>query len=132
MQDLPWHVIWSADNPVEVLNKHLLLLVGRFVRTKVIRLRNKDKPWFDDQFCMFLASSRRLIFLGPVIAFGITEESLSIVTANETYSEEKHQFSARNRDVLMNAQSHHKWWSTLKTAVFGLNLSLPSLVDGGG
>ena len=23
MQDLPWHNIWSADNPVEVLNEHL-------------------------------------------------------------------------------------------------------------
>ena len=44
MQDLPWHNIWSADNPVEVLYEHLLLLVGRFVPTMVIRVRNKDKP----------------------------------------------------------------------------------------
>ena len=48
MQDLPWHNILSADNPVEVLNEHLLLLVGCFVPTKVIRVRNMDKPWFDD------------------------------------------------------------------------------------
>ena len=27
MQDLPWRNIWSADNPVEVLNEHLLLLI---------------------------------------------------------------------------------------------------------
>ena len=49
LQDLPWHNIWSADNPVEVLNGHLSLLVGRYVPTKVIRVRNKDKPWFDVQ-----------------------------------------------------------------------------------
>ena len=49
MQDLLWHNIWSTDNYVEVLNEHLLLLVGRFVLTKIIRVRNKDKPWFDDQ-----------------------------------------------------------------------------------
>ena len=49
MQDLPWCSIWPADNPVEVLNEHLLQLVGRFVPTKVILLRNKDKPWFNDQ-----------------------------------------------------------------------------------
>ena len=35
------------------------------------------------------------------------------VRADETYSEVKHKFSNRNRDVLMNAQSPHKWWSTL-------------------
>ena len=27
---------------------HLSLLVKRFVPTKVIRVRNKDKPWFND------------------------------------------------------------------------------------
>ena len=49
MQYLIWRNLWSADNPVEVLNEHLLLLVGRFVPTKIIRVCNKDKPWFDDQ-----------------------------------------------------------------------------------
>ena len=28
-----------------------MLLVGRFVPTKVIRVRNNDKPWLDDE-CM--------------------------------------------------------------------------------
>ena len=41
---LPWRSIWSADNPVERLNVHLSQLVERFVPTKVIRVRNKDKP----------------------------------------------------------------------------------------
>ena len=30
------------------LNVHLSLLEERFVSTKVIRVRNKDKPWFND------------------------------------------------------------------------------------
>ena len=38
-----------TTNPVEVLNEHLSLLVGRYVPTKIILVRNKDKPWFDDQ-----------------------------------------------------------------------------------
>ena len=53
------------------------------------------------------------------------------VRANETYSEAKRQFSVRNRVVLINAQSTHKWWSTLKSAVFVLSSSLPPLVGGG-
>ena len=47
--ELPWRNIWLSDNPVEVLNEHLSLLVGRYVPTEVICVRNKDKPWFDDQ-----------------------------------------------------------------------------------
>ena len=35
-------------------------------------------------------------------------------------------------DVLINAQSLHKWQSTLKSAVFGLSTALLSLVGVGG
>ena len=81
---------------------------------------------------MLLASSRRLTFGGLVIALGITGKSVSCqVRANEAYSEAKHQFSVRNGDVLMNAQSPHKWWSFLTPAVFCLSSSLPSHVGGG-
>ena len=49
IRELPWRNICLSDNLVEALNKHLSLLVGRYVPIKVIRVRNKDKPWFDDQ-----------------------------------------------------------------------------------
>ena len=49
IRELPWHNIWLSDNPVEVLNEHLSLLIGGYVSTKVIRVHNKDKPWFDHQ-----------------------------------------------------------------------------------
>ena len=49
MQDLPWRNIWVADNPAEVLNEHLSLMVGHCVQTMVIQVRKKKKPWFDDQ-----------------------------------------------------------------------------------
>ena len=49
IHDLPWRNIRSADNPIEDLNEQLFLLVGRFVPTKIIHVRNKDKPWFDDK-----------------------------------------------------------------------------------
>ena len=78
--ELPWHNIWHSDNLVDVSNEHLSLLVRRYVPTKVIRVRNKDKPWFDDQNAgMLLASSKRLIFGGPVIALGLTGKSLSAI-----------------------------------------------------
>ena len=54
------------------------------------------------------------------------------VVANETNSGVKRQFSVRNRDVPMNAQSLHKWWSTRKSTVFGSSLSLLPLVCWGG
>ena len=118
-QDLPWRNIWSDDNLAEVLNEHLLLLVGRFVPTKVIRAHNKDKPWFDDQcrHAFGLKQEAHLRWTRDCSRVNWEEFVCCKVRANESYSEAKRQFSARNRDVLMNAQSPHKWWSTLKSSL---------------
>ena len=77
IRELPWRNIWLSDNPVEVLKKHISQLVGRYVPTKVIRVRNKDKPWFGDQ-CRH-AFDHKHIFGGPVIALGLTGMSLSAI-----------------------------------------------------
>ena len=47
----------------------------------------------------------------------------------EAYSVAKHLFSVRNKD---DPHSPHKWWSTLKSAVFGVSSSLSPLVGAGG
>ena len=110
----------------------MLLLVGDFVPTKVIRVLNKDKPLYDDQ-CKHAFGHKQeahLRWTRDRSRVNWEEFFRCQVRANETYSEAKRQFSARNRDVLMNAQSPHKWWSILKSAVFGLSSSL--LVGGGG
>ena len=113
--DLPWCNIWSADNPVEVLNEHLFLLVGRFVPTKIIRVRNKDKPWFDSRSSHTFGHKQEahLRWTRDRSRFNWKKFVHCQVRANEAYSEAKRQFSARNKDVLMNAQSPHKWWPLL-------------------
>ena len=127
IQDQPWRNIWLADNPVEVVNEHLSLLVGLYVRINVIRVRNKEKNWV----------RRHLFCLKMGAHLGWTRDRSRVnweefvrcrVRAIETYSEAKRQFSDRNRDVLMNVESLHKWWSTLKPAVLGSSWSLPPLV----
>ena len=114
--------------------EHLFLQVGRYVPTKVIRVRNKVKPLFDDQYgCEFgLKQEAHLRWTRDRSRVNWEEFVRYQVRANETYSEAKRQFIDRNRDVLMNVQSPHKRWSTLKTAVFGSSSSLPPLVSEGG
>ena len=104
IQELPWRNIWLSDNPVEVLNEHLSLLVVGYVQIKIIRVRNKDKPWFDDQ-CRHAFGLRQEAHLRWTLDrfWVIWEEFVRCqVKANETYLA-KRQFNARNRDVLMNA-----------------------------
>ena len=91
------------------MNEHLSLLVERYVPTKVIRVRNKNKPWFDGH-------CRHAFGLKHEAHLRWTRDSSRVnwegfvryqVRANETYSEAKRQFSDRNRDVLMNVLSPH-------------------------
>ena len=79
LQDLPWRSIWSDDNPVEVLNEHLSLLVGRYVPTKAISVRNKDKLWFDEQCRRAFDLKQKAYLSVPVIALGLIGKSLSTV-----------------------------------------------------
>ena len=109
MQNLPWSNIWSDDNPVELSNEHLLLLVGSLVPTKVIRVQNKDKPWFDDQcrHTFGLKQEAHLRWTHDRSRVNWEEFVHCQVRANKTYSEAKRQYSARNSDVLTSAQSPH-------------------------
>ena len=101
IRELPWRNIYLSDNPDEILNEHLSLLVGRYVPTKVIRVRNKDKTWLDDQ-------CRHAFGLKQEAHFRWTRDRSRVnweefvrcqVRANETYSEAKRQFGDRNIDV---------------------------------
>ena len=127
------HNIWPANNPVEVLNEHLSVLVGRYVPTKVIRVCNKDKPLFDDQcrHAFGLKLEAHLRWTRDRSRVNWEEFGNCQVRANKTYTEAKRLFSDRNRDVLMNVQSPHTWWSTLKSAVFGSSLVVCGVRRGG-
>ena len=97
-------------------------------------MRNKENPWFDDQrrHTFGLKQEAHLRWTRDRSRVNWEKFVHCQVRANETYSKAKRQFSDRNRDVLMNVQSPHKWWSTLKSAVFGSSSSLPLLVSEGG
>ena len=56
-------------------------MVRRYVSTKIILVRNKDKPWFDDQCnrAFGLKQDAHLQYNRSVIALGLTGKSLSVV-----------------------------------------------------
>ena len=90
--------IYLADNPVEVLNEHLSLLVGRYVPTKIIPVRHKDKPWFYDQYrhAFGLKQEAHLRLTRDRSRVNLEEFVRCQVRANETNSEAKSQFNDRN------------------------------------
>ena len=94
----------------------------------------KDKHWFDDQcrHAFGLKQEAHLRWTRDRSRVNWEDFLRYEVRANETYSVANRQFRDRNTDVLMNVHSPHRWWSTLKSAVFGSSSSLPPLVSEGG
>ena len=90
IRELPWRNIWLSHNPVEVLNEHLSLLVGRYVPTMVIRTNN-DKSWFDDQcrHAIGLKQEAHLRWTSDRSRVNWEEYVRYQVRANETYLEAK-------------------------------------------
>ena len=133
---LPWRSIWNANNPVERLNVHLSLLVDRFVPTKVIRERNKEKRWFKDdcRLAFDIKQGAHLRWTRDRSRINWDDVVHYQRRVNAVYAEAMRGFSVRSRDVVMNPQCPHKWWSTLKFAVFGSSSdsSLPPLIGSGG
>ena len=88
IRELHWRNIWLSDDPVEVLNEHVSVLVGRYVPTKVIRVRNKDKPSFDDQAGMFLCLKQEAHLRWTLDRSRVNWDEFvrCLVRANETYS----------------------------------------------
>ena len=74
-----WRNIWLADNPVEVLNEHLPLLVDVMYQPRSSVSVTRISLGLIINAGMPLASSRRLVFDGPVIARGLTGKSLTAV-----------------------------------------------------
>ena len=69
---------------------------------------------------IYLASEGFYVLRSGVLLFlGVVTVVVTCGVRHKTYSEDKRQFGDRNRAVFMNVQSPHKWWSTLKSAVFG-------------
>ena len=115
---------------------HLFLVVERFVPTKVICVNNKDKPWFnnDCRLAFDIKQEAHLRWTRDRSRVNWDEFVHYQRRANAVYAEAMSQFSVRSRNVLMNGQCPHQWWSTLKSAVFGSSSDspLPPLIGAGG
>ena len=84
-------------------------------------MHNKDEPSFNDQCWHAFGLKQEVHLRWTRDRSRINWEKFVCcqVSANETYSVAKRQFNDKNRAVLVNVHSPHKWWFTLMSAVFG-------------
>ena len=97
-------------------------------------MRSQDKPWFDDS-CRrayqlkqeaYRSWRRSLLHHDYQRFLELRRQS------KEIYATAEQDHRARARETMLSTNNSHKWWSTLKSAVFGARSSIPPLVGNGG
>ena len=134
IERLQWNVIFRASDPVSALNAGLLDILHRRVPSKIIKSRLRDKAWFNDdckrafqdkQAAYHLWRRNRSQFLWDNYVTLKTE-------AQRTYNTAETAYNSHLQEVLAGATQLHKWWSSLKASLFGVESSMPPLRESNG
>ena len=134
VRSIRWSPIFSSSNPVSELNLVMSDIINRRVPCRVVKRRQKDKPWFNN-LCQRAYCDKQEAY--RQWRRDCRRESWTRFTelrdhAQAIYAEAERLHLQHARDLLSNCDQPHRWWQTLKTSVFGSTSSLPPLISGDG
>ncbi|MEM8780580.1 MAG: reverse transcriptase family protein, partial [Cyanobacteria bacterium P01_G01_bin.49] len=124
-----WTDIYRSSDSVALLNSRFTEIIDRLVPHKILHTRIRDKAWFnvhcrrahDDKQRAYRQWSRDR-----------SRANWDFYTqlrchAAEVYANAQEEYFNHLRMTLGNTRQPHKWWSTLKSSLFGMDSSLPPL-----
>ena len=135
MKGLNWNGIIRSPCPVSSLNEAVLRIIADRVLKRTIVVKTGDKPWFDDRCSLAHYAKQRAYRLWNRNRKQADWEKYrlgGLSSRQLVYREAVRAFTEWNKSLLTNASNARKWWSTVKTEVFGARSNLPPWLDRGG
>ena len=130
LHELDWPHIYRQVDFVASMNEGFERIIVRRIPSRVIKFRINDKIWFNKD-C-------KRANLVKQKAYQLWRRNCSDMTwnnyvnlrnvAQETYAAAEKEYNGGVRDLLIGTTNSHKWWSTLKTALFGVDVAVPPLL----
>lgn len=132
--NIQWNHIIRSEDPVSSLNNSLLDILQRRVPSKLIKSRMKDKAWFNDN-CKRAYNNKQSAYHRwrrnrTQLLWGDYVHLRSV--AQRVYSTAEREYNSHLQEVLAGATQPHKWWSSLKASLFGIDSTMPALRDSDG
>ncbi len=126
--------ILSNPDPVSALNEELKRVISRKVPVKKICLRSNDKAWFNVDCRAARDSKQAAYHRWSRLKTRETWEEYTVARAAcaAVYRTAENEYITSAKLKLSTASDPHKWWSTMKSVVFGLRPSLPALLSDNG
>ena len=105
-------------------------IIVRRIPSRVIEFCIKDKAWFNEDCKRANLAKQEVDQLWRRNCSDITRNNHANLSnaAQETYAAVGKEYSDSVRDTLTGTTNSHKWWSTLKTALFGVDVAVPPLL----
>ena len=127
---LNWPQIYREEEPVVFLTDSLSNIIDRRTPSRTLYYRIKDKAWFNED-C-------RRAYLEKQEAYHLWRRNRSDLTwnnythlravAQRVYATAENEFNDATKVTLSNTTQSHKYWATLKSALFGMDSSIPPLL----
>ena len=131
---LDWHSMYVSDAPIEMLEAAVHEIIEARVPRVNMRLRNRDRPWFDDAcrraFDHKQACYHRWCRDRSQLSYNAFLEAQR--TAKRIYEQAEFRHLTDSRHRLMETQNSKKWWSVLSESLFGISSTIPPLLGSGG
>lgn len=126
-------ILRSAE-PMSAFNDQILSIIQRRVTVKRISYRFNDKAWFTVE-CKTARDAKQAAYRHW--SHSRTRDSWNDYVqarsqAERTYHDAEREYLSSAKDKLLSATDPHKWWSTLKSVVFGSSPTLPPLLSENG
>lgn len=126
--------ILSQPDPADSLNMKLLSIINRRVPSRNIIFRSNDKPWFNHDCRIARMRKQELYHRWRQNRTQNNWDDYVDARAEAQHTYEIAETTAiiRAKETLSGADNPHKWWSTLKSTLFGSSSSVPPLESAGG
>ena len=130
LRELDWTDIYRQVDFVASMNDGFERIIVRRIPSRVVKFCIKDKAWINGD-C-------KRANLAKQEAYQLWRRNCSDITWNnyvnlrnadqETYAAAEKEYNDDVRDTLFGTTNSHKWWSTVKTALFGVDVAVPPIL----
>ena len=130
LRELDWPDIYRQVDFVAPMNDGFERIIVRRIPSRVIKFRINDKAWFNEDCKRANLAKQEAYQLWRGNRSDITWNNYVNLrnSAQETYAAAEKEYNDGVRDTLIGITNSHKWWSTLKTALFGVDVAVPPLL----
>ena len=123
VQAIEWQSILDDGSPADRLNTTISGILSRFVPSKVIKVRSRDRPWFTEA-CRAAHNRKQAAFHrwarnhSPV---NWEEYRQARNHATVVFNQAELNFNQHLKEKLSNSSNSHSWWKNLKRSLFGVD-----------